>query len=133
MVVAYIIYFFFIAYPMSSLVTFFHEIGHVLTALSYSSTIYQVYISPSEGYIYLSADLFTRESNAIAIMGGLGVFVIGNILLAVIHGNSRLPATLHAILIIPIWVVMIDILFYWLSESVNLTGDVRSILDQTRY
>jgi hypothetical protein len=131
MVVAFITYFFFIAYPMSSLVTFFHEIGHVLTALAYNSTIYQVYISPNEGHMYLSTVLFTRESNIISIMGGLGVIIVGNILLAVIHSNTRLPATLHAILIIPIWIVMLDTLLYWMDGSINLTGDIGAILERT--
>ena len=105
------------------LLVFFHEIGHLLTAISFKVNIIEIFLSPLYGYVLLSGEIPVMQLNSIALSGGLGVIISGTILLLLLHWNDRLTLTfqipLNCIIIYAIW----DNLRYFWVGAINLPNN----------
>jgi len=101
-----------VGYIIGYLPIFFHELGHLLTALSFNIEIVEVFLSPLYGYVKPNGEIPNTEFIIIALSGGLGVIVSGTILLFILHWNDDISLTIYIPLYSIIYYVVWDNLKY---------------------
>ena len=118
----------FIGRFIAFLPTFFHEVGHLLTAISFKANILGVFLSPLHGNVIINEDLPEIQLTIIAASGGLGVITFGMILLLLLHLNDDLALTLYAPLSFAILQVVISDLYYFFTSAITLSNDMGLII-----
>jgi len=110
------------------LLIFFHEIGHLLTAISFNMNIIEVFLSPLYGHVILNGEIPVIQHTIIALSGGLGVIITGTFFLFLLHWNDKLALTLHAPLNIIITYAVWENLRYFCQGAITLTNDIGLII-----
>lgn len=108
-----------------SLIIFFHEIGHLLTAMSLNVQIGVFFISPLRGFVEI-IDLMNiniMKFNIIGFSGGLGVIIIGTILLLLLHWNDEITLTFKIPLTsILLYAICSNLTYFW-DGALSLPND----------
>lgn len=110
-----------VGYYVAYLPTYIHEIGHVLTALSFKADVAGVFLSPLEGTTFFEADnLLNSQYTIIAASGCLGVIIFGSTLLFLFYWDDRLTFKLYLPTSFLILVAIITDLYYFFLGAVTL-------------
>lgn len=107
---------------------FFHEVGHLLTAISFKADILGVFLSPLHGYVLVNGDFPEIQYTIIAASGGLGVIIFGIILLLLLHLNDDLALTLYAPLSLAILQAVFSDLYYFFTGAITISNDMGQII-----
>ncbi len=118
-----------IGYFYAHLPVFFHEIGHLLTAISFKAEIVGVLLSPFEGKTFIGGDNLSEiQYTIVAATGGLGVILFGVILLLLLHWNKELAFIFYFPLSIIILGAVVSDLWYFCSGAITLSNDMGQII-----
>ncbi len=111
---------------------FFHEVSHILAALSFNVRIQGVLFLPLEGKTFMNpsdiGNLTAMEHTIVAASGGCGVIVIGIIFLLLLHWNKGISLIYRAPLYLLIMVAVCSDLFYFGNGAITLTNDMGVII-----
>jgi len=118
----------FIGRYIAFLPVFFHEVGHILTAISFKVDISEVILSPLRGDVLINGDVPEIQYTIIAASGGLGVIIFGIVLLLLLHLNDDLALTLYAPLSSAILQVVISDLYYFFTGAITISNDMGQII-----
>ena len=109
--------------------TFFHEIGHLLTAISFKADVAGVFLSPFEGKTFIDAEnLLDTQFTVVAAAGGLGVILFGIILLLLLHWNKELAFFIYFPLSIMIFAAVVSDFWYFFTGAITLSNDMGQII-----
>lgn len=108
---------------------FFHEIGHLIVALSFNCQILEVFISVTGGYVRYYGDTTLGQRNLIVVSGTLWLVVVGMIFIIALHRDKKLPLTLNASLSIIIWITLFNDICYWIVGPILETGDPYDLIN----
>lgn len=118
----------FIGRYVAFLPIFFHEVGHLLAAISFKADIQGVFLSPFQGFVNFNGNFSEIQYTIIAVSGGLGVIIFGVILLLLLHLNDDLALTLYAPLSFAIILVVISDLSYFFTGAITISNDMGQII-----
>ena len=108
---------------------FFHEIGHLIVALSFNCQILEVSISVTGGYVRFIRPPSLMQTNLIIVSGTLWLVVVGMIFLIALHRDKKMPLTLNASLSIIIWIELFEDTRYWFLGSIRGIGDPYELIN----
>jgi len=108
---------------------FFHEIGHLIVALSFNCQILEVSISLTSGYVRYFRPPSLIQDNLIIVSGTLWLVVVGMIFLIALHRDKKMPLTLNASLSIIIWIELFEDTRYWFLGSILEIGDPYELIN----
>ena len=131
LILSYLLFmiYFGIGYFYAHLPIFFHEIGHLLTAISFKAEIAGIFLSPFEGKTFIDIEnLLEIQYTIVAAAGGLGVIFIGTILLLLLHWNNELAYILHFPLSLIIMLAVVSDLYYFCNGAITLSNDIGQII-----
>lgn len=118
-----------IGYFFAHLPIFFHEIGHLLTAISFKAEIAGVFLSPFEGKTFIDVEnLLAIQYTIVAATGGLGVILFGIILLLLLHWNKEQAFILYFSLSFIILLAVASDLWYFCTGAITLSNDMGQII-----
>ena len=129
LVILFISSYFFFGYYIGNLRIFFHEIGHLIVALSFNCQILEVSISVTGGYVKFIRPQSLMQTNLIIISGTLWLVVVGMIFLIALHRDKKMPLTLNASLSIIIWIELFEDTRYWFLGSIRGIGDPYELIN----
>lgn len=108
---------------------FFHEVGHLLTAISFKAEVVGVFLSPFEGKTFINVEnLLDIQLTIVTLAGGLGVILIGIILLLLLHWNKELAFVIHFPLSLIVLMAVCSDLWYFFSGAMTLSNDMGQII-----
>lgn len=111
---------------------FFHEVGHILTALSFNVRIQGVLFLPLEGKTFMNLSdlesLTVMEHTIVAASGGCGVILIGILILLLIHWNENISLIYRTPLYLIITTAVCSDLYYFGNGALTLTNDMGVII-----
>ncbi len=108
---------------------FFHEIGHLIVALSFNCQIVEVFISITGGSVKFMSSPFLEQNNLIIVSGTLWVFVVGMIFLIALHKYKKMSLTLNISLSIIIWIELFEDIRYWVIGAIRGIGDPYELIN----
>ncbi len=108
---------------------FFHEIGHLIVALSFNCQIVEVFISVTSGSVSYMSPPSLEQNNLIIVSGTLCLFVVGMIFLIALHQNKEMSLTLNISLTIIIWIELFEDACYWIIGAIRGIGDPYQLIN----
>lgn len=118
-----------LAYNLGYIPVYFHEIGHLLTAISFKAEVVGVFLSPLEGMTFINAEnLLDIQQTIVASAGGLGVISFGTILLLLLHWNKEISFLYYFPLSVMILGSVGSDLWYFFNGAMTLTEDMGQII-----
>ncbi len=118
-----------LGYFIGNLRFFFHEIGHLIAALSFNCQIVDVFISLTSGYVSFISSPSLIQNNLIIISGTFWLVVVGMIFLIALHQDKKMPLTLNVPLSIIIFVELSDDVRYWFLGAILGIGDPYQLIN----
>lgn len=131
LILSYLLFmiYFGIGYFYAHLPIFFHEIGHLLTAISFKAEVAGVFLSPFEGKTFIDIEnLLEIQYTIVAATGGLGVIIVGIILLLLLHWNKELAFIFYFPLSLIILGAVTSDLWYFCTGAITLSNDMGQII-----
>ena len=118
-----------LGYNFAHIQVFFHEIGHLLTAISFKADVAGVFLSPLEGKTFIDVEnLLDIQHTIVAVTGGLGVILFGIILLILLHWNKEIAFVFYFPLSTIILAAVSSDLWYFFSGAITLSNDMGQII-----
>ncbi len=108
---------------------FFHEIAHLIVALSFNLQISEVSIEVTYGHVDYIGDPSLGQRNLLLVSGTLWLVLVGGIFLIMLYRNKKLPLTLNVSLSIILWVELYEDLHYWFMGSIHGYGDPSKLIN----
>ncbi len=108
---------------------FFHEIGHLIVALSFNCQIVEVFISVTSGHVKYYGNPTLGQRNLIIVSGTFWFIVVGMIFLIALHQDKKMPLTLNASLSIIIGIELFEDTHYWFLGSILGIGDPYELIN----
>lgn len=115
--------YFFLGILIGNLRVFFHEIGHLIVALSLNIKILQVFVSVAGGYVSVDGIIPLGQLNLLTISGTLWLVVVGTVFLIALYRDKKLSLTINVSLSIIIWIELASDIYYWVTGSISEIGD----------
>ena len=129
LVLFFLISFFLLKQHVISLRVFFHEIGHLIVALSFNLQILEVSISVTGGNVDYNGVTTLGQRNLLLVSGILSLVFVGTIFLIALYRDKKLPWTLNASLSIIIWIELSLDLYYWSMGPIYGIGDSYKLIN----
>ncbi len=129
LVLFFFITFFLLEQHVINLRVFFHEIGHLIVALSFNLQILEVSISVTGGNVDYNGVTTLGQRNLLLISGILWLIFVGMIFLIVLYRDKKLSWTLNASLSIIIWYVLSLDLYNWFKRPIHGIGDFYNLIN----
>jgi len=108
---------------------FFHEIAHLIVALSLNLQISEVYIETKEGYVDYIGNPSLGQRNLLLVSGTLWLVLVGGIFLILLYRNKKIPLNLNVFLSLILWVELYEDLHYWFMGSIRGYGDPSNLIN----
>ncbi len=108
---------------------FFHEIGHLIVALSFNQRILEVSISLTNGFVKYIGFPSLEQRNLILISGTFWMVLIGMIFLIALQQDKKMPLVLNASLSVIIWIELFNDACYWFLGSIYGIGDSYDLIN----
>ncbi len=108
---------------------FFHEIAHLIVALSFNLQISEFSIDVPESYVKYIGDPSLGQRNLLLVSGTLWLVLVGGIFLNILYRDKKSPLTLNVSLSIILWFELFEDLRYWLLGSIYGYGDPSKLIN----